>query len=125
MKYLGIIIFLLAITSCTKKTEFAANFDNINDRIWVGRDFWSVPLEDWKVEDGKLHCTGTVPNSRVNLLTHVLSPEPGNFKASVKIYLKNEGNTPGSAGLLIGVFNEEDPGCRAACYFDRLMYSLL
>ena len=119
MKYLGttIIILLFAITSCTKKTEFEASFDNINDRIWVGQDFWSIPLEDWKVEDGQLHCTGTVPNSRVNLLTHVISPETGNLKASVKVQLREKGSVPGSAGLLLGVFDEEDPDIRAACYF--------
>jgi len=49
------IMFLLAAAfSCTKKTEFQAHFDNTHDRIWVGKDFWSIPLEDWKVEDGNL-----------------------------------------------------------------------
>jgi len=114
-----IIILLIALTSCSKKEEFTANFDNTNDRIWVGKDFWSVPLEDWKVENGKLHCIGTVPNSRVNLLTRVISPEAGNFKVSVKVQLAKEGSIPGSAGLLLGVFDEEDPDVRAACYFGK------
>ncbi|MBW6537304.1 MAG: alkaline phosphatase D family protein, partial [Mariniphaga sp.] len=114
-----IFIFLAAFTSCTKKTEFSANFDNTHDRIWVGKDFWSIPLEDWKVEDGQLHCVGTVPQSRVNLLTRVLSPGAGNFETSVKISLKEEGNVPGSAGLLVGLYDEEDPDVRALCYFGK------
>ncbi|WP_339741070.1 hypothetical protein, partial [uncultured Sunxiuqinia sp.] len=78
-------LFLLTVTSCTQKIEFSANFDNTHDRVWVGKDFWSIPLEDWKVENGRLQCVGTVPHSRVNLLTHTLSAGSGEFEASVKI----------------------------------------
>ncbi|GAB1452217.1 hypothetical protein MASR2M47_22730 [Draconibacterium sp.] len=119
MKYFGIIslIILLATSSCKQEVEFSANFDNINDRIWVGRDFWSVPLEDWKVENGKLHLIGSVPNSRVNLLTSVLSPETGDFELSAKINLTNKGKLPGSAGFLIGLHDKEDPSAKSACYF--------
>ncbi len=110
---------LLFATSCTQKTEFSANFDNTNDRIWVGKDFWSIPMEDWKVENGRLHCVGIVPQSRVNLLTQVLSPDAGEFEASVKINLTDEGNIPGSAGLLVGLHDEEDSDVRALCYFGK------
>jgi len=110
-------LLLLTITSCTQKPEFLANFNNTHDRVWVGKDFWSVPLEDWKVENGQLRCVGTVPHSRVNLLTHVLSPGAGEFQASVKIRLTKEGNVPGSAGLLVGLHDEEDSDVRALCYF--------
>ena len=119
MKYLltiSLATFLLA-TSCTKQNQFSANFDNTNNRIWVGKDFWSIPLEDWKVEDGKLFCTGKVPNSRVNLLTHVISPEAGDFEVSAKIMLTEKSDVPGSAGFLIGAHDNEDPDVRAACYF--------
>ncbi len=112
-------VFVLSFTSCTKKSEFSANFDNTHDRIWVGKDFWSIPLEDWKVENGVLHCSGSVPDSRVNLLTHVLSPEEGNFQASAKIMLTEKGDIPGSAGFLIGVHDDEDPDIKAACYFGK------
>ncbi len=111
------LLFLLLISSCTKESAYFENFNNTNDRIWIGKDFWSVPLEDWKVENGKLHCTGNVPQARVNLLTHVLSKGSGDFEASVIISLTNEGSVPGSAGFLIGLEDKEDPDLRAACYF--------
>tara|TARA_R110002050_G_scaffold115670_1_gene231878 strand:+ start:587 stop:3073 length:2487 start_codon:yes stop_codon:yes gene_type:complete len=110
-------LFLLTVTSCTQKIEFSANFDNTHDRVWVGKDFWSIPLEDWKVENGRLQCVGTVPHSRVNLLTHTLSAGSGEFEASVKISLTNEGTVPGSAGFLVGLYDEEDADVRALCYF--------
>lgn len=114
------LLFLLVIFafSCnTDKNSFTADFDNTNDRVWVGKDFWSVPLEDWKVEDGKLHCIGTVPESRVNLLTHLLGEADGDFRVSAKIMLVEKGDVPGTAGLLIGMYDKEDPDVRAACYF--------
>jgi len=86
-----IVIFLLYLTSCTKKSEFSANFDNTHDRVWVGKDLWSIPLEDWKVENGRLYCVGTVPQSRVNLFAQALLPRAGDFEASVKISLNKEG----------------------------------
>jgi alkaline phosphatase D len=121
MKYFNIIltVFLFTVTSCSPKPAFIAEFDNTHDRVWVGKDFWSIPLEDWKVENGKLHCIGSVPESRVNLLTRVLSPGRGNFGVSVKVGLTSEGDTPGSAGLLVGVHDREDPDVRAACYFGK------
>ncbi len=114
-----IIVLLFIATSCTRKTEFLTNFDNTNDRIWVGKDFWSVPLEDWKVEDGKLYCIGDIANSRVNILTHVITPELGEYEISAKVMLTDKGKMPGSAGFLIGVVDEEDPDVRAACYFGK------
>lgn len=113
------LLFLLSLTSCTKQSNFFDNFNNTHDRVWIGKDFWSIPLEDWKVEDGKLHCTGNVPQARVNLLTHVLSPNAGDFEASVIISLSGEGSIPGSAGFLIGLTDEEDADVRAACYFGK------
>ena len=103
------ILLILAVSCSLDKNSFIADFDNINDRIWVGKDFWSVPLEDWKVSNGELNCIGVVPESRVNLLTHVLSAGNGNFDVSVKIKLAEKGDVPGSAGLLIGMHDQEDP----------------
>lgn len=118
MKYFFICVLTLFTVSCNvKKSSFTENFNSINDRVWVGKDFWSVPLEDWKVENGSLYSVGTVPEARVNLLTHLLSLEKGDFEVSVKIGLTDKGAVPGSAGLLIGMHDKEDPDVRAACYF--------
>ncbi|MEX2567590.1 MAG: hypothetical protein WD431_16715 [Cyclobacteriaceae bacterium] len=112
----GIFLLFLA-SSCSKTSEFTSAFGNTHDRIWIGKEYLSVPLEDWKVENGRVHCIGTVPNSRVNLLTHLLKPEPGNFEASVRVNLLEKGNMNGSAGLLLGAFDHEDSDVRAACFF--------
>ena len=119
MKLSGLLFIavLFVFSSCTKKGNFESDFDAVHDRIWVGKDFWSIPLEDWKIEDGKLYSTGIIQNSRVNILTHVISPELGDFKLSAKIMLVDKGPVPGSAGFLVGIHDEEDPSAKAACYF--------
>ncbi len=119
MKYSAFmaLIILAFLTGCTQKKEFFTDFDSINDRVWVGKDFWSVPLEDWKVENGKLYCIGNVPDSKVNIITHIISPEIGDYKLSVTVLLTEKGEIPGAAGFFIGLFDKEDPDVRAACYF--------
>lgn len=121
MKNLGLIaiLFLMIISSCSKRANFQADFDNINDRIWVGKDFWSIPLEEWRVIDGRLECNGEVAESRVNILTHLLSPDDGNFKISARMGLLKKSGSPGSAGFLLGIYDKEDPGAKAACYFGK------
>ncbi len=113
------LLFLLTLTSCTNPSNFFENFNTTQNRIWIGKNFWSIPLEDWKVEDGKLYCTGNVPQARVNLLTHVISPDAGDFETSVIISCSGEGSIPGSAGFLIGLTDREDADVRAACYFGK------
>ncbi len=118
MKNILLLLLIILTVSCnTNKNSFTADFDNINDRVWIGKDFWSVPLEDWKVENGKLYCNASIPESRVNLLTHLLSDTDGDFQLTSKIMLAEKGDVPGSAGLLIGMHDTEDPDVRAACYF--------
>src|SRR5690554_2922348 len=105
--------FLMTMAACTDSNKYTYTFSNTNDRIWIGKDFWAIPLEDWKIKDGMLHCTGTEPHSRVNLLTQSISPETGSFKISLSAGLIEKSEVPGAAGLLIGVPDEEDPDVRA------------
>ncbi len=119
MKYTFIIaaFTLLLISSCSQKPEFRADFNNINDRIWIGRDFWSIPIEDWKVENGRMESIGKVPESRVMMLTHDLTSGTGRFRMTVKSGLVSKGDQPGSAGFLIGMHDPIDSTVKAACYY--------
>ena len=49
-----LLVIFIAVSCNVNKNSFTADFDNTNDRVWVGKDFWSIPLEDWKVEDGDI-----------------------------------------------------------------------
>lgn len=55
-----------------KKVVFKQAFNHINDRVWMGRDFWAVPMEDWEIKNKRLEFTGVENKSRLHLLTYVL-----------------------------------------------------
>jgi hypothetical protein len=121
-------IFLLAsLTSCRDNglsvdntgAAFASDFDNTNDRIWVGRDFWTIPMEDWRVQNGRLECTGTRPNMRANILTRSLEG-PGDLTLSVRAgVLQKNGDAGSTAGFRIGLQDDTDNDLRSLCYFGQ------
>ena len=115
---LFLITVILIFFGCSQRKEtFFADFDNVNDRVWVGKDFWSIPLEEWKVENGKLVCTGETPDAKVAVLTHVITNELGDYQVSANVSLVDQGEVPGAAGFLIGMKDKEDSSVKAACYF--------
>jgi len=119
--FLSLFFIIILLFSCSKQepVEFAANFDNVNDRIWIGKDFWAIPMEDWQVKNGRLECIGERFNMRVNVLTQVLDENPGTLSISVRMGLLEPGEIVSSAGLRIGIFDSEDADVRAACYFGK------
>ena len=123
LKNINIAIFFILLIACSgpnkEKKSFQADFNNTNNRIWIGKDFWSIPVEDWKVSNGRVESVGVIPGSRVNLLTYTLSPNDGNFKLSAKMGLIQKGNIPGSAGFLVGIYDPIDSSAKAACYYGK------
>ena len=105
--------------SCTKQSEFKSDFNSTNDRIWIGENFWAIPMEDWKIADGRVEGVGEIPNARVNILTWNLSAEDGDFELSAKMGLLKSKDNKGTAGFLIGLYDEQDPDVKAACYFGK------
>ena len=88
-----------------KKRLFASQWEKTNDRIWIGPEYWSNPLQDWRVEDGRLECVNTALERNVQLLTYDLKPESGTLKISVLVGRidGNLGAGNGSCGFRIGI----------------------
>ena len=112
-------LLLSGMISCNRTTEYDTDFNNTNDRIWIGKDFWSIPIEDWKINGGRIESTGEIPESRVMMLTHSLVPAGGSFRMSVRAGLLEKGESPGSAGFLIGMDDEVDHSVKSVCYFGK------
>ena len=70
-----LITSLMLLFSCTKSGVFFEDFDKYNDRVWISRDFWSIPLEDWKINDGRVEASGDHPKRKLNLLANTLEGE--------------------------------------------------
>ena len=115
-----IVCFALLIVICQCKFVddhgFIANFDNVNDRIWVGEDFWAVPLEDWQVSNSRLECVGNRAQMRVNVLSRKISDQ-GDLRISVDFGLISKGQKPGIIGLSLGKKDKTDNSTKSLCYF--------
>ncbi|TGV04205.1 alkaline phosphatase D family protein [Flavivirga rizhaonensis] len=115
-----LVVFVLFFYSCNNKGfKVDYNFNKINNRVWVGEDFWSVPLEDWRVNNGRVECLSDVKQATLTVLSYSLNQNKSSFKISVKMGLLQKGKQPGSAGIVMGSKDDTDSDFRAAIYFGK------
>src|SRR4051794_1910668 len=85
--------------------DFASNWNDSPDRVWLGPEYWANPLQDWRIAGGRIECVNAAPNRNVHLLTRQLGEQPGDLAMSVKIGRVGGGMIgagKGSAGFRIG-----------------------
>ncbi len=119
-KRFSVIICSLSLffSSCVnEKVKVFYDFNSIKSRVWIGEEFWSVPLEDWHVNNGRVECNSDIEQATLTVLPYNLSEGKSKFKISVKMGLLEEGKQAGSSGLVIGSKDPTDPDFRAAIYF--------
>jgi len=68
-------------------------------RVWVGRQFWANPMQDWRVADGRLECVVSGGDRNVHLLTRQLGEAKGDLAMRVRLGALDDPAklTPGSA----------------------------
>ena len=96
----------LEAADAARAGEFAANWNRCPDRVWIGPEFWSNPLQDWRVANGRIECTHAAGDRNVHLLTRSLGEKDGDFSVSVRIGRPDGsavGKGAGSFGFRIGV----------------------
>ncbi|MEN9360857.1 MAG: hypothetical protein RL095_2392 [Verrucomicrobiota bacterium] len=81
---------------------FASAWHREFDQAWLGREFWSNPLQDWRIAAGRLECRSSGGGRNVHILTHQLGVREHPFALSVRLGLITRGGS-GSAGFRIGV----------------------
>lgn len=109
-------VFDIPLSSASMRSDLK----NLNDRIWIGEDYWAIPMEDWRIKSGRIECTGKEKFSRVNLLVEEIEQGAGDLSLSVELGLLSDSNSGnGSAGFNIGIRDELDPDIRSACYFGK------
>ncbi len=113
-----LITSLMLIFSCTKPETFFEDFNRYHDRVWITRDFWSVPLEDWQISDGRVVTTGDHTKRKLNLLTKTLEGE-GSFHAKVRVGPIGGSDTGAYAGFAFGLNDPTDNDVRSVCYFGK------
>jgi alkaline phosphatase D len=101
----------------TKDVQFKQSFSDLTDRIWIGKSFWSVPMEDWEIKNKRLEFSGVKENARLQLLTHFLQKEAGDFKLNAELGLLKEKKGVGTVGFSIGIKDLTDPiNVKATCF---------
>lgn len=119
MYYLAIAALLVvALNSCEMPAlEQSYSFDKVPDRTWIGEDFWSIPLEDWRVRNGRVECVSNVQQAKLTLLPFVLAPGEADFRVSFRMGIFEKGRNKGSSGIILGLEALEENDIRAAAYF--------
>ena len=116
-RFLLFFLFVLTLhSSCqTEKNYTTWSFDKINDRVWIGEEFYTIPLEDWRVHNDRVECTGQNANMQMNFLTHSLK-DNGDFEISIDSGILQSEATKGSVGFLVGLQDETDSDYRSVVY---------
>ena len=115
MKILFSIIILSALlTNCSEKSSensFEDQFPKNIKRTWIGPQYWTNRLQDWRLNNGRIECIKAGPNRNVNLLTVRTGNKPGAVIFSVRLGLSNIENIAGKdnwLGWRIGIKGQFD-----------------
>jgi alkaline phosphatase D len=104
-KRLLFIIPLVLCSSCFSWAQadvYNSPWDRQYDRPWVGREYWANPMQDWRINNGRLECLNLGSDRNVHSLIHQLTDQSGSFRMSVRLGLVEQGKV-GSAGFRVGV----------------------
>ena len=98
---------LLAAVPAVLGTEsFAAPPDSYVKRPWIGPEFWSNPLQDWQLHNGRMECLVSGGDRNVFWLTRELKDSAGNLSMSVLLGRLESDGPPlreGFVGFRLGV----------------------
>ena len=65
-------------------------------RVWVGKEYWANPLQDWRVEDGEVVARAAARRT-LHLLTHQVTESGGGLEMEVTVRLVSP--EPGNAAV--------------------------
>ena len=83
--FLMVAALLVAGLGIPAWAQFASAFDRTPDRPWIGPEYWTNPLQDWRIAGGALECINAGPARSVILLTRELSDRPAPFTSSIDL----------------------------------------
>lgn len=103
------IAFLLSWAIPADAASFSSHWPGNIQRPWAGTDYWTNPLPDWRVSEGRLECWRGGNDRNVYLLTHRPGAQLGGLTMQVTLgRLKPDGGQldKGWTGFRVGVQGE-------------------
>ena len=86
-------------------------------RQWPGPEYWSNPLQDWRVSEGRLECFSPGGDRNVALLTRDVAERSGDLMLSVRLgKIGNEPLERGFVGFRVGIKNQMNDYRATAIY---------
>ncbi len=114
--YLQLFFVGMLLSSCSVNDTYSDDFDALNNRTWVNSDIWTIPIENWRVQDGRVECTGKLTNMKAVLLKYMLINE-GDFLLNVRMGLNPDSEEAGSGGVVVGMQDQTDMDIKSLAYF--------
>ncbi len=116
MKFSGIktpiILSLLFIVVYQVNSQSLPPISENVKRIWIGPEYWTNPLMNWRLSEGRMENTHSGWNNEVHSLTHQLKEGKGNFQMSVRLGLLDPSTVAhlheGFAGFKVGALGHRD-----------------
>lgn len=112
-------LLISVFSSCRGEPEILYDFDRIPGRIWVGEDFWTIPLEGWRVNEGRVECISDLQQATFSNLVYILKDDDASFNVKFDMGMIEKGRQAGSSGVIIGSEAPEEKDVRAAVYFGQ------
>ncbi len=83
-------------------SHFSSEWENFEDRIWLGNDMWATDIASWQIKSGKLLCKTTANNlHQLTLIRRKVTSDNKHF--SMSITFDNRESQYGVAGFLLGI----------------------
>ncbi|MFO8014356.1 MAG: discoidin domain-containing protein, partial [Phycisphaerae bacterium] len=94
-----------AVSRAARAQPFTSHWPEGITRVWVGREFWANPMQDWRVADGRLECVVSGGDRNVHLLTRQLGEGEGDLAMRVRLGAIGDPKklTDGWVGFRVGV----------------------
>jgi alkaline phosphatase D len=108
-QYFLMVVLTVSCGNSDDNSKFSISFAKEISRTWIGPDFWSNPLQDWQLKNGRIECIVSGGDRNVVLLTREIHNEEGKFKLQVrfgKLEREIQLNEPGWIGFKVGIKGE-------------------
>ena len=98
---------ILTLLGCSgESSSFQSQWPEDVERPWIGADYWSNPLQDWRVRAGRLENFRPGGDRNVFLLTREVGGRTGRLSMQVRLGRLEEDEGPleeGWAGFRVGI----------------------